>query len=330
MASLSELLTVIITTSPVKSHPSTELLDAVRESFNLVDGLCECNQIIVADGYIVNDDGSPNKEKSGKISRELADAYEHFLVDLREKLDLEGPVPSRRLIVRSKRYGFAENLRCGVLIATTPYVLVVQHDQLFLRPLRNLSLFQIISSLVEHPEIKYLGLMSSSDMNYQIRRYNLPEYQLFRDDSKKVVHDFVRHHLQTWKSSVQSGSDNDNGNDLVKFHQLKYGLPLMPLDFWYDKPHIASRRVYLDFVFGQTHFNYHTGISVRVNNFVEDSLGNVIKSNIQHRGWMAFTMYHIYSLYDDPENPIIGHLDGRGFIPKWGSAPSPKTPMPST
>ena len=51
---------------------------------------------------------------------------------------------------------------------------------------------------------------------------------------------------------------------LLLYTELRYGLPMMPIDFWYDKPHVATVRTYLDFIFGQSHFNYETGMSVRL------------------------------------------------------------------
>ena len=51
MSNLSDFLTIIITTSPIKSHPSTYILDQVIESFNFIDGLNDCKKIIICDDY---------------------------------------------------------------------------------------------------------------------------------------------------------------------------------------------------------------------------------------------------------------------------------------
>ena len=47
---MEQLLTVIIQTSPLPSHPSTALLEALFRSFDRVDGLKEANIVILADG----------------------------------------------------------------------------------------------------------------------------------------------------------------------------------------------------------------------------------------------------------------------------------------
>lgn len=36
---------------------------------------------------------------------------------------------------------------------------------------------------------------------------------------------------------------------IINHFKEQFGLPLMPLYFWYDKIHIASRRYYLDVIF---------------------------------------------------------------------------------
>jgi hypothetical protein len=48
--SVATKLTVIVTTSPVPSNPSTHMLQAVVESMALVPGLTSCRKLIVCDG----------------------------------------------------------------------------------------------------------------------------------------------------------------------------------------------------------------------------------------------------------------------------------------
>ena len=43
-------LTVIVVTSPVRCHPSTEMIERVFSSFALAEGLAGCRVIVVADG----------------------------------------------------------------------------------------------------------------------------------------------------------------------------------------------------------------------------------------------------------------------------------------
>lgn len=44
------MLSIILTTSPTVSNPSTELIENIIESFGLVSSLLTCKLIIVCDG----------------------------------------------------------------------------------------------------------------------------------------------------------------------------------------------------------------------------------------------------------------------------------------
>ena len=48
---LVNLLTVIVTTSPVQSHPCTSMLESVLASLYLVPGLDVVQKLIICDGY---------------------------------------------------------------------------------------------------------------------------------------------------------------------------------------------------------------------------------------------------------------------------------------
>ena len=60
-------VTVILTTSPTHSNPSTELINAVLVSFRLVSGLKSATILIVADGCVVHD---KSRWKSGWVTPE--------------------------------------------------------------------------------------------------------------------------------------------------------------------------------------------------------------------------------------------------------------------
>jgi hypothetical protein len=128
-----------------------------------------------------------------------------------------------------------------------------------------------------------------------------------------VIRDYVRHHdPRRWLDLKKEYGESYS--KFLLYTRMRFGLPLMPIDFWYDKPHIVRRDDYLNFVFGQRHFNFQTGVSMEVTNFVEDSLGNIERSNIKRHGYCGFSQYGTYSLYDDPSMPILGHLDGRSYL----------------
>ena len=105
--SLRERLTVIITTSPIRSHPSTEMISQVRASFALIEvlprphvvtsirflhshthwqGLIDCPQIIIADGVSIVEKSALKK---GKVTASLSARYSQYLQLLGDALEAE-------------------------------------------------------------------------------------------------------------------------------------------------------------------------------------------------------------------------------------------------
>ena len=68
---LASLVTVAVTTSPSRWHPSTKLLEILFESLKLIDGLYDCPRIILLVGYSIRD--TP-EVKRGRVSEKLAAA----------------------------------------------------------------------------------------------------------------------------------------------------------------------------------------------------------------------------------------------------------------
>ena len=62
---VSHLLTVIVTTSPIPSMPSTALLEALISSWELTPALRDCAKIVMCDGIgEVNDQRKPNYKQA--------------------------------------------------------------------------------------------------------------------------------------------------------------------------------------------------------------------------------------------------------------------------
>ena len=99
---MSKYLTVILTTSPIKSHPSTEIIDKTIKSFDYINGLNSCKKFIICDGYAIIEN---NRYKSGKITEECASHYKEYINSITNKFC------NTTIIKRDKRYGFAENVK---------------------------------------------------------------------------------------------------------------------------------------------------------------------------------------------------------------------------
>ncbi|GKT49561.1 LOW QUALITY PROTEIN: uncharacterized protein ColSpa_09742 [Colletotrichum spaethianum] len=165
-ASVSKLLTLILTTSPTPSAPSTELLDAVFQSIRLhcVD-LLECRIIVVLDTY--ERIGEAARLKKGQVTEEGAKEFSTYKDNVKDLvLGVYGQLDSKDELIReqgeaeygyngraasvttnlatytvsrtqdyrvsfvepSERLGFGLAVRTALRITKTPYVWIHQHD----------------------------------------------------------------------------------------------------------------------------------------------------------------------------------------------------------
>ena len=314
-------LTIIITTSPIKSHPSTNLLDETIESFLKVDGLNDCNKIIICDGYVNNE---KDKFKSGHVTSKTIIDYEKFIELIVEKVN-NGTYKYTTINKQATRNGFAKNVQIVLDLVVTPYVIVIQHDQVFAR---NVNLASIINSMNTNLNINYVGMLSRSDSDEIGTKLMHPSFKNFINDIQTEINTDIQFEWYKYKQLV---FENNNGEEkridllslrnnnktklILDYHKIKYGLPLMFLVFWYDKTHICRTEFYKKFIFNNIHTNYKAGKSMRVSNFIEDSVGNIQMENIKYNGLCAFKNYGSYILYDDI-TPAIYHSNGRKYIPK--------------
>ena len=81
-------VTVIITTSPVPSNPSTTMLETVVGSLALVPGLAPCRKLLCCDGYVVgNTKTHKSANKRGRVTEERAERYVEYIAAVRRLCD---------------------------------------------------------------------------------------------------------------------------------------------------------------------------------------------------------------------------------------------------
>ena len=319
-------LTIIITTSPIKSHPSTELLDDTIGAFKLVDGLDDCDKIIMCDGYNIVEDGKVAFKKA-KVTAETIVNYTKFK-DTIQKKALCNMYKYTTINEQNARNGFAKNIKIALDLVKTPYVMIVQHDQLFAR---NVDIHSIINSMKLNSDINYVGMISNSDNDEVSRRLNSKNYEKFMNDiqteiNKDIKFDYHKYNGLSFvyaplfkENKVDFSLNKDSSkmsitNLILDYHKIKFGLPLMFLVFWYDKTHICRTEFYKKFIFDNIHTNYKTGQSMRVTDFIEDSVGFIEMENIKYNGICSFKNYGSFVLYDNMTSPAITHSDGRKFL----------------
>eukprot|EP00911_Craspedida_sp_UC1_P001203 UC1_evm1s910 len=155
--SLSSQITIILVTSVIPSHPSTEMTELVVSSFGRAKGLQGCRLLIVADGPRILSGGSETtksgktllkngggkdavqrrrmRPKQGIVDAEGAARYTAYKQAI-NKLCGDPCIPffcNAELIELESRVGFGHAVQKGLALARTDYVCVVQHDRAFLR-----------------------------------------------------------------------------------------------------------------------------------------------------------------------------------------------------
>merc|ERR1719401_1853339 len=115
----SERVTIVITTSPIPSHPSPALLRALFASFReRLPGLERCPRVLVCDGY---------RRASGGGKQQLCseDAYNEFLAEV-DRLVASGEFgESCRALRLQTAHGYGLALGQALEIVSTEFVLIV-------------------------------------------------------------------------------------------------------------------------------------------------------------------------------------------------------------
>jgi hypothetical protein len=281
------------------------MLDTVILSLDLIMGCQSCQKIIVCDGYVV----SPiEAHKSGKIDVTTESHYKGYLEAIQFKV-AEGTYSNTMVVIQSERYGFAQNVKMMLDLVKTRYVMILQHDQCFVRSVNAIGAINVMNS---HSDINYIGFIASSEQTYESILKS--QFKNFYEDLLTDSNQYFKRQGYSVYTAVKAAFPLHAASPLLITNIARYKLPLLPLVFWYDKPHIGRTDYYKNYVFGIEHVDYSSGKSSFVTNFIEDSFGQIQRNNIKRQGVAAFNNYGSYILYDDPSRVATVHLNGRGFL----------------
>ena len=93
---LHELLTIVLTSSPAKCHPSTEMVEIVLDSLQTI-GADKCRTIVMCDGY---KRGTKHRPSRGIIDAESATRYDEYIARLRQASNAPSLSPSASALAR--------------------------------------------------------------------------------------------------------------------------------------------------------------------------------------------------------------------------------------
>ena len=156
-------LTIIVTTSPIPSMPSTALLEALLKSFDNVVGLEQCRTIIVCDGIGEVVDGKPNWKRS-RVNPEHVLSYAAYIDNVSD-LTRRCARPTEVLVLPS-RHGCGLAVAAALAQVVSTFVMIVQHDQIFLR---SFDLGGVLEAMRAHADLHYVGIQSRTTLSYKER-----------------------------------------------------------------------------------------------------------------------------------------------------------------
>jgi hypothetical protein len=193
MPDMRELLTIVITTSPIRSHPSIELLERTMSTFALAGPeFMQCQKVIVCDGVRLREDEDKNDSnnnnnnhnkndmitkrhhnvkqamRNGIVTPTQMEHYHQFKQNLKhacEVADADSLFGHTQVVELDTRHGYGFALRHALThCVSTRFVCVIQHDRTFMRPT---PMYQALHSMWRHANIKYIGMSMRSNLLYR-------------------------------------------------------------------------------------------------------------------------------------------------------------------
>ncbi len=273
---VDQLLGIVLVTSVLPVHPSTEMVTAVMAThLKNEPALDACVKIVVCDRPKLAKPGCV-KFKSGRVSVDDVARYDAYCDELVRLCD-QGTWPWVKCVVhRMERYGgFGMCLKQGLSMLRMPFALVLQHDRLLKRAF---DAHDVLLTMLRRPRVRYIGLASNSSVGSEAR-------------------------YRTMGIPVHKGAIATEGQ-----HRK-----LSPLPFWYDSTHVASVQFYLDCVFGWHVFEgtqYDKPFRLKTGDFPEDKLGNAMLAFMKLNGMRVHPLFGSY-LLDDGATVYCRHVHGR-------------------
>ncbi|CAJ1953586.1 unnamed protein product [Cylindrotheca closterium] len=351
MPPIEDILTVIVTTSPIKSNPSTELLERVFDTFpNGGDSFAyKCRKIIVCDGCRQRDAKTTKKHnnfkqamRNGIVNDDQYENYTQFkqnLSKLCESAQQDSAFWNTSVEELDTRHGYGFALRHALQeCVSTPYVIVIQHDRTFMRPTPIEATLRAMWH--NHHRIKYVGMSMRSNLLYRDQfgsKYGRsymeamktcilrpPELQVDGtaygpeganlDNMDYGGQPRLRQNLEALVETYRSSMCHADHQEWLASNPIpsaKAQLSLTPTFFWYDNVHICETAHYRDFVFHPPYKMVVRG------GFVEDKLSPVIKKAVERMGLVqGHARFGCYLLDDHSGMFFTGHLDGGSYITK--------------
>ncbi|KAJ3156099.1 hypothetical protein HDU86_004067 [Geranomyces michiganensis] len=302
-------LSLILTTSPSPFHPSTTLLSTVLESLKHCDGVADCSLTVIFDGYRTAEKG---KLKRGRVTADLAPRYENYCIAaheylmrwVRRRAGEEYAVVTEEIVVQSGANTSPQALVRTLLSSKSGHV-----------PLRTIRLSDSIGfALAVRTGLMYVETPFTMVLQHDWAFVHtldvcglLKQMEAESDAIKYVTFPSTR--------SLEMGRRQKH-HDLPPPTVAQFDIPLLPLYFFADKPHICSTQHYKTRVFGLQIFQR--------GDFIEDTYGQMLMSAVKVPKtlegkiavWRTYGTY-IYHAHAGAYR-IVRHVNGRNGFEEGG------------
>lgn len=349
---LEDLLTIIVTTSPIKSNPSTELLERVFETFiqGGKDFAYKCRKVIVCDGCRKRGDAVSRKHnnikqamRNGIVDESQLRNYKEFKENLKSLCTSareDSPFFNTHVEELESRngYGFALKHVLHECVAT-PYVIVIQHDRTFMRkaPIR-----ETLTAMFNNPKIKYVGMNMRSNLMYCdqfVSKYG----KAYKDEFKKCVlrprelildnefygpkstnifkkhegSDKMRKNLETLKQTYRLSLQNSSYLEFLKSKEAQ-AVPFGKTQLSLIPTFFWYDNIHICSLTHYRDFIFDPDYKmVARGGFVEDKVSPVMKRSVERFGLTeGHSRFGSYLLDDHSGCFFTGHLDGGNYLTK--------------
>lgn len=259
----SQLLTIIITTSPTPSSPSPELVESVIGS--LAPELSSLPLIISFDGFTIshNDRRAGGRLKRGQVPQAMADMYPayidnvkglcqascsseiedprmHTYISSSQRTHTDGSTSPVTFVRHKFRQGFGFSVKAALTYCKTPLVLILQHDWVFTS--LEVPIHSLVQILQEEEEVNYITFIARQSLCYERSRGE--SHHRYR-----AVFEAAR--------ALRKGRTQEHG--------------LVSCLHFFDRPHLCKVSLYSEI--------FRQGI-IRRGDFLEDTLGTAYLMSI--------------------------------------------------
>lgn len=137
---VSQLITVVISTNPIPSIPKVKHLYSCQKSLFLIPALRKCRKIIVFDGI---------QPKYG----DRAEDYHLYKINVKKLTKRDPFFANTKLVFCKKWVHLSGAIRLALKYVKTPYIFIQQHDFDIIKPF---DLNAVIATLAANPAIQHV------------------------------------------------------------------------------------------------------------------------------------------------------------------------------